>query len=188
MNETEKDRILRMVSEGTLRPNEAAQLLAALTEPTAPKAVKAEPEKEPEKEKEKAKQQRTEIQMQRPDGSYYTFSVPPGLVPALLKVAGVEIKEAMKSAATDAWGGFKVMVRNKTREVTDNVTTRVRGGGKSEVKTSPASESTEQAEARRRIIQMVQNGRISATDASRLIEQLDALTEFRKNNPEAASP
>ena len=91
----------------------------------------------------------------------------------------------MRSAANDAWGGFKVMVRNKTIEVKENVTTRVRGGGgKTEDKPVLAPEAVEQVEARRRIIQMVQNGRISATDASRLIEQIDALTEYRKTHPE----
>lgn len=191
MNETEKDRILRMVSEGTLRPNEAAQLLAALVEETPKTALAEKGEPEPESEKEKPKPQMTEVQMQRPDGTYYSFKVPPGLFPALIKVAGVEIKEAVRSAANDAWGGFKVMVRNKTQEVKENVTTRVRGGGsgKIEEKSAPAlsAQAAEQAEARKRILQMVQNGRISATDASRLIEQIDALSEYRKTHPEAAS-
>src|SRR4051812_21943927 len=35
MNETERDRILRMVQEGTLRPHEAAHLLAALADEPA---------------------------------------------------------------------------------------------------------------------------------------------------------
>jgi hypothetical protein len=178
MNETERDRILRMVSEGTLRPNEAAQLLAALTETPTPKAEKAAQEKEVEKDKPRPM---TEVQMQRADGTYYTFSVPPGIFPALIKVAGVEIKEAVRTAANDAWDGFKVMARNKTREVKDNVTSRVKGEHKPAAQIAAAPEGVEQAEARRRIIQMVQNGRITAIEASRLIEQMDALTEYKKN-------
>jgi hypothetical protein len=182
MNETERDRILKMVSEGTLRPNEAAQLLAALVE-EPPKETKAEkPDKEAEADKEKPKTQMTEVQMQRADGSFYTFKVPPGLFPTLVKVAGVEIKEWARSAAVDAWDGFKIMVRNKTHEVKDNVTARVRGEHKPAAQTESTPESVEQVEARRRIIQMVQNGRITATEAGRLIEQMDALTEYKKSS------
>lgn len=186
MNETEKDRILRMVSEGTLRPNEAAQLLAALTE-EKPKEAKVE-KPEPEKEKKEEKSKRHEVQMQRADGSLVTVEVPSELLPALVKVAGVVIRESARSAAVDAWAGLKVMVRNKTREVKENMSARVRGEQKTPALPPAAPVDTEQAEARRRIIQMVQNGRITATDASRLIEQLDALSEYRKKHPDAVSP
>lgn len=189
MNETERDRILRMVSEGTLRPTEAAQLLAALADETPvvkPQVVAAV--SEAEKEKEKEKQKPIEVQMQRGDGSHYTIELPAQLVPMIAKVTGVYIKEAAKSAANDAWDGFKIMMRNKTNEVKNNVTAKVKGvGDKPTPKLAAAPEATEQAEARRRILQMVQNGRISAGDASRLIEQLDAHTEFRKTHPEGAA-
>ena len=61
MNETERDRILRMVSEGTLRPHEAAHLLAALAD--EPDAV--------DKKKEKSEKKNgplMEVQLERPDG------------------------------------------------------------------------------------------------------------------------
>ncbi|HZO88758.1 MAG TPA: hypothetical protein VFB38_10520 [Chthonomonadaceae bacterium] len=184
MNETEKDRILRMVSEGTLKPSEAAHLLAALADESAP----AEPKPgENNKAKPKEKKQLIEVQMQRPDGSHYTIEVPPNLVPMFLKMAGVAIRESVRSAAQDAWAGFKVMVRNKTDEIKTNVKTRVSGGSKEETP-AVSPEQEQQAEARRRILQMVQNGRINAADASRLIEQLDALAEYQKTHPTPQTP
>jgi len=186
MSETERDRILRMLSEGTLRPDEAAKLLAALAEGAAPAAPKpqAPPEKPKEKEKPKAKPQLMEVQMQRPDGSNYTVEVPPSLVPMIMKMAGVAIKESARTATQEAWSGFKTMVRNKTDEVKTTVKDRVsRPNEKVEEKTAPTPEEETQAESRRRILQMVQNGRINAADASRLIQQLDALHEYRKRQP-----
>ena len=54
MNEPEKDRILMMVAEGILRPDEAVGLLAALTEETKPTIIKnAEPEKKIEANRKK---------------------------------------------------------------------------------------------------------------------------------------
>ena len=180
MNETEKERILRMVTDGTLRPNEAAQLLAALSEEPKPSEGKKEAKKEEAKPQEKAPEQLMEVQMQRPDGSTYTIQVPPNLFPMFWKIAKVAIKESARVASQEAWDGFKNMVRNKADEVKTNVTTRFTG---EKAATVPAAspEQEQQSEARRRILQMVQNGRINAQDASRLIQQLDALQEYQKN-------
>lgn len=181
MNETERDRILRMLAEGTLRSDEAAKLLAALAESEAAVAPKPQPEKPKEPEKPRTKPQLMEVQLQRPDGSNYTVEVPPSLVPMIMKVAGVALKETARTATQEAWTGFKTLVRNKTDEVKTTVKDRVsRPGDKPDEKPAPTPEEETQAESRRRILQMVQNGRINAADASRLIQQLDALKEYRK--------
>lgn len=184
MNETEKDRILRMVAEGTLRPSEAAHLLAALKEETPP-AAKAEEKAVQEKEKanEPSKQQTVEVQMQRADGSYYTVQLPPQFVPMIVKMTGVMLKESARTAAQETWDGLKTIVRNKTEEVKTNVKTRVSGSPKTEETPAVSPEQEQESEARHRIIQMVQNGRISATDAARLIDQLDALKKSREPKP-----
>ena len=174
----EKERILKMLDDGLISPAEAAKLLAALQEHNAAKnPVKVEVVTDNAKAEKPAPM--AQVQMQRPDGTYYTIDVPPGLVPAFMKMAGVAIKESVRTAANDAWDGFKIMVKNKTTEVKTNVSNKVRGVGKDDkdkVKTETASALSTEQEARRRIIQMVQNGRIGADDAARLIQQLDALT------------
>ena len=120
--------------------------------------------------------------MQRPDGTSYVIEVPPGLVPALMKTAGVYIKEASRTAAQEAWSGLKVMVKNKTEEVKDTVKTKVTGGGSKQETAKPVVDSSEaqRSEARFKVLQMVQNGRITAEDASRLIQQMDALHASEK--------
>lgn len=185
MNETERERIMQMVSDGTLRPNEAAQLLAALNETqTASGSTSAEAPKQSAK----PKPEMMEVQMQRPDGSHYTVEVPPSLVPMLMKMAGVAIKESARTATIEAWAGFKTMVRNKTEEVKETVKTSMSGSRpKAAVPTEAVTKTESGAEARRRLIQMVQNGRISAADAARLIEQLDALQAYQTSHP-APSP
>ncbi len=175
----EKERILKMLDDGLISPAEAAKLLAALQEHNAAKnQVKVEVVTEPAKSDKPGPM--TQIQMQRPDGTFYTIEVPQGLVPMIAKMTGVAIKESVRSAATDAWDGLKIMVKNKTTEVKTNVSNKVRGVGKEDkdkAKTETASSAdTTHQEARRRIIQMVQNGRIGADDAARLIQQLDAMS------------
>ena len=180
MIETEKERVLRMVADGTLRPQEAAQLLAALSdEPIAPVAA---PSARQTTSKSKPDDKETvEVQVQRLDGTMRTVRLPPGLVPMFWELAKTEIKESAKSAAQDTWAGLKTMVRNKTKEVKSNVQERFTTA-KVKPNEPPPPDQTEvqQAEARRQILQMVQNGRISAEDASRLIHQLDAHTAFQK--------
>lgn len=171
----EKERILKMLDDGMISPQEAAKLLTALQEHNAAKA-QAKTEVKTETPAAKQEKPKTQVQMQNVDGSQYTIEVPPGLVPAIAKVTGEYIKQSVKTAATDAWDGFKVMVKNKTTEVKTNVTNKVRGGSKEDkVKITATAENTTQQEARKRIIQMVQNGRIGADEAARLIQQLDAL-------------
>src|SRR5438045_2909305 len=132
MNETEKERILRMVSEGTLRPAEASHLLAALAEEPAPPDPKKKGENGAAKEEEKPKQPLIEVQMQRPDGSNYTVQVPPNLFPMFWQIAKVAIKESARTAANETWSGFKTMVHNKTEEVKANVKAKVSGSKSAE--------------------------------------------------------
>ncbi len=170
----EKERILKMVDDGLISPAEAAKLLHALQEHNAAKSVKVEVVTEETKPDKPAPM--AQVQMQRPDGTYYTIEVPPGLIPSMAKMAGVAIKETVRTAAADAWDGFKIMVKNKTTEVKTNVSNKVRGiDPEKEQKTAAVASTTTHQEARRRIIQMVQNGRIGADDAARLIQQLDAM-------------
>ncbi|HZT41047.1 MAG TPA: hypothetical protein VFA07_02600 [Chthonomonadaceae bacterium] len=170
MNETEKQRILKMVAEGALRPSEAAHLLAALAEESEnSNAAKADGKAKP-----KPQEPMLEVQMQRPDGTHYVVQVPPNLGRMLWEMSKVAIKESARNTTKEAWSGFKHMVRNKTQEVKVNVQTRL-AGGKSEEAPALSPEQEQQAEARRRILQMVQNGRITAVDASHLIQQLDAM-------------
>ena len=184
MNETEKDRILTMVAEGVIRPSEAAQLLAALAPDTPASKPK---EAEPKKERASEKAPTMEVQMQRADGSSYTIEVPTNMVPMFMSLAGAAIKESARAAAKEAWTGIKDGARNKFTETKDAVKAKVSGtGGKTPAASSmfPAlSEEQKQAqEARKRILQMVQNGRVSAEDAGKLIQQLDALKEYQKSH------
>ena len=195
MSETEKERVLRMVAEGTLRPHEAAQLLAALAE--EPEEVKAPPAGKSaankntarEKEKQEDTKQTVEVQVQRADGSTRTVNLPPGLVPMFWELAKNEIKESARTAAQETWSGLKTMVRNKTNEVKTNVTERFTSGKtKPEEPPPPDPAEVQQGEARRQILQMVQNGRISADDAGRLIQQLDAHLAYQKAQEKPAAP
>lgn len=188
MNEPEKERILQMLSEGILRPDEAAGLLAVLAdEPEPAPEPKKKSEEAADKPKPKPKEPLMEVQMQRPDGSSYTVQVPPNLVPLFWQIAKVAIKESARNAAQETWSGLKHIVRNKTNEVKTNVKNRVNSIGSKPESVAMPVEEEDQFEARRRILQMVQNGRINAVDAGRLIQQLDALQEYQKTHP-ALSP
>ena len=182
MNETEKDRILSMVAEGIIRPNEAAQLLAKLAEETpAPKAKETEPEKKRPAEKAPT----MEVQMQRADGSTYTIEVPTTMVPMFMSLAGAAIKESARAAAKEAWTGIKDGAKNKFTEAKDAVKAKVSGaGGKTLELPAPAltEEQKQSQEERKLVLQMVQNGRVSAEDAGKLIQQLDALQEYKKTH------
>ncbi len=188
MNEPEKERILAMVSEGLIRPDEAAGLLAVLSdEPRSVTVVAASDKKSREQEKPTPKvadkQPLMEVQMQRADGSSYTIQVPPNLVPLFWNIAKVAVKESARTAAQETWSGFKHIVKKKTREVGANVKDRV-----SSIGSRPAAaplqaledDGIDRQEARRQILQMIQNGRLTAVDAARLIEQLDALDLYVK--------
>lgn len=191
---SEQDSILKMVSEGILSPTEAAKLIAALNAaqeaPAPPQAGEppksAEPPKAEAKDKEEAKPKPAtmEVQMQRPDGTYYTVHVPTGLIPAVLKIAGVSIKESIKQNSSEAWDGFKTMVKRKANETKESVVDKVTGRSKpqEEPPTPPAPPSATTAKTgvkrdlsheRQIILRMVQNGRLSAEEASRLIAAMD---------------
>ncbi len=176
MNETERDRILRMVAEGTLRPHEAAHLLAALADESERPGTK------------KAKQAKpvnslVEVQLERPDGTFYTVKVPPALVPMLWEITKATVKESARSAAHDTWDGLKTIVRNKTTQVTSNVRDRIRSPKRQKEKHATpllTPGQLKEAAARRQILDMVQEGRITAADAGRLIHQLDAHAAYQK--------
>jgi polyhydroxyalkanoate synthesis regulator phasin len=190
---SEQDRILQLVADGIIRPEEAAKLIAALNPPAASeppaKSAEAKPKEEATKPdttatNSKEKPATMEVQMQRPDGSYYTIQVPSGLIPAVLKIAGASIKESIKQNSREAWDGFKIMTKRKAHEVKENITDKVTGRNKAEPEppaspTTPAPPSpprpyVDRTVERQLILQMVQNGRINAEEASRLIEAMDA--------------
>src|ERR1700722_17287696 len=166
MNEPEKERILALIAEGVIRPDEAVSLLAALSEEPKPAAPSAAKPKDKDKDKEKApaakaetKEPLMEVQMQRADGSSYTIQVPPNLVPLFWNIAKVAIKESARTAAQETWSGFKHIVRKKTRDVGTSVKNRVTSIGS---KPAPAeleaieAEGIDRQEARRQILQMIQ--------------------------------
>ena len=184
MNETEKDRILSMVAEGIIRPAEAAQLLAALAEETnAAKPKDKAKETEPEKKRGPDKAPTMPVQIQRADGSTYTIEVPTSMVPMFMSIAGAAIKESARAAAKEAWTNVKDGAKNKFSEARQAVKAKVSGAGsKTPEPAAPvlSDEQVQSHEARARILQMVQNGRVSAEDAGKLIQQLDALQEYQK--------
>lgn len=183
MNEVEKTRILEMVANGTLKPAEGAQLLAALAELPPAVDTKAAGKKvveKAEKAKPKPKQPMLEVDMQRPDGSHYKVEVPPNLFPMFVQIAKVAIKESSRTAAQETWSGFKHIVHTKTNEVKEGVKSCLTPSNKTVYAPEVEKPEAKQFEARRQILQMVQNGRISADDASRLIQQLDALQTYQE--------
>ena len=184
MNEIEKDRILQLVAEGIIKPAEGASLLAALSEPPPPppvaqRAAGAKPTSGPA-----PKSTVMEVDMKRPDGSHHKIEVPSNLFPMFWAIAGESIKESTKVAAQETWQGFKNIVRNKTIEVKDGVKTRIAAVGSPKQAATPVVGPTpaedRRDEARRQILQMVQNGRLTADDAGGLIQQLDALHTYEQ--------
>ncbi|MBC7527296.1 MAG: hypothetical protein H7308_07070 [Chthonomonadaceae bacterium] len=179
MNETERERIIRMVSEGTLRPEEAASLLAALAAghtPVAESVNSAQQKSKTAQEKsdESAKTVMHDVEFRRPDGTSYSVQVPPHLIAAFMKIAAVQLKEASKIAAQDAWVGLKTMTRNKVTETKQNLKDRVTGKTKKaeEAVFVPDPAMTRKTDARHQIVQMVQNGRISPEEGAKLLEQI----------------
>ena len=84
----------------------------------------------------------------------------------------------------ETWQGFKNIVRNKSVEVREGVKTRIAAVGSPKQTAAPVVGPTpaedRRDEARRQILQMVQNGRLTAEDASGLIQQLDALHTYEQ--------
>jgi hypothetical protein len=184
MNEIEKDRILQLVAEGIIKPAEGASLLAALSEQPSPppvvqRAAGVRPAPGPA-----PKSSVMEVDMKRPDGSHHKIEVPSNLFPMFWAIASESIKESTKVAAQETWQGFKNIVRNKSVEVRDGVKTRIAAVGSPKQTAAPVVGPTpaedRRDEARRQILQMVQNGRLTAEDASGLIQQLDALHTYQQ--------
>ncbi len=182
MNEIEKEHILQLVSQGIIKPAEGASLLAALSEPPAPTAPKAVAAKAKGKAASAAKPTVMEVDMKRPDGSHHRIEVPANLFPMFFAIAKESIKESTKLAAQESWLGFKNIIRNKSNEMRDGVKIRIANAGASGkgelIPAGPTPADDQHFEARRQILQMVQNGRLTAEDASGLIRQLDALHAY----------
>jgi polyhydroxyalkanoate synthesis regulator phasin len=170
MNEAEKERILTLVAEGTLRPAEATRLLAAIAAlEEKPAETKAEAAQEDEQ-----KQPTVEFKLQRPDGTHTVVQVPASLFPMLIQVLKVAAKESLRSAGQDIVAGTKVIVRRKVKDIKKRARSII--DGRPDTSAAASEETTEaEHEARRRILQMVQNGRITADEASRLIREIDAI-------------
>ncbi len=185
----EEDVILRMVAEGTLKPDEAVRLLAAMKQanaepppppqPEAPaKPTTAAPPPPPQEDKRAATM---EVQMQRPDGTFYTVQVPTGLIPAVMKIAGVSIKESIKQNSAEAWDGFKQMVKRKADDVRTDVKDKLTGHRKAEEAVTetiittcePVAPKPDRTQERQLVLKMVQNGRLSAEEATRLLAQME---------------
>lgn len=180
MNENEKERILRMIADGTITSQEGAQLLAALS-PTnnLPAVIAIAPE-----EKKRPVPQDVEVQLQRGDGSFYTVRVPPTLAPMLWEVTKATVREGVRAAAEDVREGMKAIIRRNTDEIRRS--TKERFSGKKpvvvqEALPAPADDSEEKRlNARRQLLELVQERKITADDAGRLIQQLDSHFEYVK--------
>ncbi len=184
MNENEKERILRLIADGTINSQEGAQLLAALS-PTnnLPAVIAVASETKPE-EKKRPVAQDVEVQLQRGDGSFYTVRVPPTLAPMLWEVTKATVREGVRAAAEDVREGMKAIIRRNTDEIRRS--TKERFSGKKpvvvqEALPAPADDSEEKRlNARRQLLALVQEGKITADDAGRLIQQLDSHFEYIK--------
>ncbi len=169
----ERDRILRMVADGTIRPVEAAQLLAALSDKPAAQRLPSKPESAaPPPVKPKG----IEVDMLRPDGSHVRVEVPTNLIPMFWQIARVAIRESARTAASETWAGAKIVARRQVKSgalAVKEAFGRNQGGHPDQQALSGPSAETNSIEARRSIIRMVQNGRLTPADAERLIRQLD---------------
>ena len=180
MNDSEQQRILQMVADGTISSEEARSLLAAISQKTKDSASPPLENSKSAATEPKQKEKPVEVQMQRADGTTYTVQLPPNLIPMFWEVAKVAIKESARNAAQETVAGLKVIAKNKSSEFKAAVKNRMSG---TDVGLSPSTQSMpvpRQGEARRQVLQMVANGRITAADASRLIEQLEAVEARRK--------
>src|SRR5579884_285285 len=115
MHEAEKDRILGMVADGTLRPDDATRLLAALAELDSAPKTKANGKPEPAK----SEPPTVEFKLQRPDGTHTTVQVPANLFPMLIQVLKVTAKESLRSAGQDLVDGTRIILRKKAKQMRD---------------------------------------------------------------------
>ncbi|HLH79194.1 MAG TPA: hypothetical protein VKV29_02805 [Chthonomonas sp.] len=185
MPETEKERILRLIAEGVLTPEEGARMIEALQRvQQAQPTTSSTPEPPKEKPKTNDRQNFQKVEIPRPDGTHETIEVPPALVPAVMKVIGAYMKESAKSAAKDAWGGFKVVASRSLNDMKSNLRSRISGSPHTDSSPkTPSPEEIQRREERRRLLQMVESGRLKAEEAERIFEQLDALHQEKRNVP-----
>ena len=196
MNDANRDSIMKMVADGTLRPEEAAKLLAKLTdEEEAAKAQaivksKTEAANENVEKTEKPKSTMEKITIPNADGSERTIEVPSSLMPMIGRMVGEAVKQHTKKVVKESVAGAKIMAQNKYDEVRDTLKTAIKGGKKpkedDKAETAPAEDK--RFEARRQLLQMVQNGRITAGDAGRLIQELDALEAYEEKQAQPPVP
>ncbi len=178
--ESEQDRILNLLTEGALKPDEAAKLLSALSHKYSPPAKTSQEQSvsaKPDGASEASRPKSQKVELQRPDGTTYTVEVPPGLMPAVAKVVGSYVKESAKTATMEAWGGLKAVVRRQTEQMKSSVKSRV-GGDRTQIeaeKPAPSLEEIQRVEERLRLLTLVHEGRISPEEANRLFSQLDML-------------
>ena len=180
MNET--DRILQLVSEGILRPDEATKLLEALKHSASPQPSPAPQPVESVNNLPVAVptpvQQTVPVQFTRPDGSTYTVELPPSLIMIIIKTTGIIVRESVRQAAQDTFYGLKAMVKNRANEMRDEVRAQISRIGEPRkepnVEVTYTAQETDSGEARRLVLNMVQNGRISAMEATSLLEQIDS--------------
>ncbi len=184
MNDANRESIMKMVAEGTLRPEEAAKLLARLTDEEQAQAKTRAHDKVVEEARisaEKAKPATEKISIPGPDGTERVVEVPSSLVPMIGKMVGEAVKQHAQKVAKETAIGARNMVLNKADEVRATIRTAMKGGSKKpkiEDKPAEPTEEDKKIAARRQILQMVQNGRITATDAGRLVRELDALQAY----------
>lgn len=182
MSDMDCKRILQMLGDGVISPDEARRLLAELEKPAKPEPQKSADAGSPGP-KQQASKQTMEVEMQRADGSRYVVEVPAGLVPSLLKMAGVAVRESARTAAQDAWGGIKSIARNKAADVKDVMKkTRPRRAGSKQPAAPQTGPETDASQARGRVLALVQEGRISPEDASSLLREIEAVYALRKES------
>ena len=181
MNETEKQQIIDLVAAGKLDAEQAAGIIIALTPqdlPTAstpavtPAILPATAEVP--RAAQPVKEQMIEVQMQRADGSVYTIQVPNNLVQVFWTVAKTTIKQSVKTAAQESWDGFKHVVKRKAQETAQSVTDKVSPPPPppAPVASLPPPAKADHAAAKLIVLQMLQEGSISAQDAADLLAQL----------------
>ncbi len=196
MNDANRESIMKMVGDGTLRPEEAAQLLAKLSDEEeaaktqASAKTRAEADKEKIEKAEKTKPTMEKITIPSADGSERTIEVPSSLMPMIGRMVGEAVKQHTKKVVKESVAGAKIMAQNKYDEVKDTLKTAIKGNKKAKEDDKPEIAPTEDKRfaARKQILQMVQNGRITATDAGRLIQELDALEAYEEKQSQPPQP
>jgi hypothetical protein len=183
MNETEKQQIIDLVAAGKLNAEQAAGIIIALTpqDPTTASSAAATPpaailpaSAEAPRAAQPVKEQMIEVQMQRADGSVYTIQVPNNLVQVFWTVAKTTIKQSVKTAAQESWDGFKHVVKRKAQETAQSVKDKAfpPPPPPTPVASLPPPAKADHAEAKLIVLQMLQEGSISAQDAADLLAQL----------------